>query len=77
MKLTVREHVKAPGLDRVKLSNQKGPLGSFDREDGERLAELWNVCQGASISQIQQGLMLTINSECQIMGHQPKGTYNV
>jgi hypothetical protein len=60
MKLTVREHVKAPatnnapGLDRVKLSNQKGPLGSFDREDGERLAALWNVCDGFTIDELDR-----------------------
>lgn len=42
--VTVRQHVLSShhGLDRVKLSIQKGPLGSFDREDGELLARLWN-----------------------------------
>lgn len=40
----VRDHVISPqhGLDRVKLSIQHGPLGSFDRADGELIAKLWN-----------------------------------
>lgn len=43
-RIVVRQHVLSPqhGLDRVKLSIQRGPLGSFDRADGELLARLWN-----------------------------------
>lgn len=46
---TVRQHALAPAtakskaLDRVKLSIQHGPLGSFDHADGELLAALWNA----------------------------------
>jgi hypothetical protein len=44
-RITIRDHVISPqhNLDRVKLSIQKGPLGSLDRPDAERLAALWNA----------------------------------
>jgi len=44
----VRQHVHAPAdarnkaLDRVKVTGQIGPLGSFDREDGELIVALRN-----------------------------------
>lgn len=42
--VNLRQHILSPahGLDRVKLSIQKGPLGSFDREDGELIQKLLN-----------------------------------
>lgn len=53
--LTIRDHVVSPqhGLDRVKLSNQRGPLGSFDRPDAERIALLWNLAEGLSADDIR------------------------
>lgn len=52
---TVRQHVLSPqhGLDRVKLNLQRGPLGSFDREDGELLARLWNAHHGYPVEPVQ------------------------
>ena len=55
MKLTIRDHVISPqhGLNRVKLSNQRGPLGSFDRPDTERIELLWNLADGMNAEQIR------------------------
>lgn len=53
--ITVRDHVVSPqhGLDRVKLSLQHGPLGSFDRPDAERLVLLWNATLSMSVEEIE------------------------
>jgi hypothetical protein len=46
--MRLRDHVVSEhhGLDRVKLSVQHGPLGSIDRPDADRIAELWNAARG-------------------------------
>ena len=53
----VRDHVKAKDLDRVKLSIQKGPLGSFDRPDGERIALLWNLTKDMTAAEFHRLLL--------------------
>ena len=55
-RIKIRDHVISPQhkLDRVKLSIQHGPLGSFDRPDAERIALLWNLTLDKSIEDIIQ-----------------------
>lgn len=55
MKITMRDHVVSPHhkLDRVKLSIQRGPLGSFDREHAQRIMLLWNCADGLSEDEIR------------------------
>ncbi|WP_395326923.1 hypothetical protein WBP06_09415 [Novosphingobium sp. BL-8H] len=61
--IVVRQHSKAnadaknKALDRVKLSNQIGPLGSFERTDGELLALLWNN-RGAILAMAEENARL-------------------
>jgi hypothetical protein len=57
-KISLRDHLVAPqyGLDRVKLSVQRGPLGSFDRPDGERLVRLWNASRSLSVEEAEERL---------------------
>jgi hypothetical protein len=62
-KITVREHSRdtSKGLDRVKLSIQRGPLGSFDREHGELLAKLWNDHHSQPVNTELQRLKLLLD----------------
>ena len=57
-KVQVRQHVLSVQhkLDRIKLSIQHGPLGSFDRVDGERVALLWNLTRHMTDSEIELAL---------------------
>ena len=63
-RIEVRPHITSQqhGLDRVKLSIQMGPLGSFNRADGERIAWLWNEAattleaRAAEIAQLKAAL---------------------
>jgi hypothetical protein len=41
----------------VKLSNQIGPLGGFERADGERLALLWNLTKDLTTDEIIKALV--------------------
>lgn len=69
---TVRQHILSPqhGLDRVKLNLQIGPLGSFDRADGELLAHLWNVYHGYHAEEV--GALLAEAIEQAMAGVEPK-----